>query len=399
MLADALLLQLGYNATLVAFGATALGLAAGATGAFLFLRKRSLVSDAVSHATLPGLALAFLIMVAFGGDGRSLLGLMAGSAVSAATGLWCVSALTRHTRVPEDAAIGAVLSVFFGFGVVLLTVIQSVPSGRQAGLEGFLLGSTAGMLFTDAVIIALGGIVVLLAVAVLRRPLTIVAFDPGFGQTQGLRVARLDMALMLLVMAVTVVGLKIVGLILIVAMLIIPAVTARFWTNRASVVVILAGLFGGLAGYVGAATSASAPDLPTGPIIVLTSFVFFALSMAFAPERGVLAALMRHRRFERLVHLRQGLLAMAQGQHVYESRTRRLLRRQGFMRPDGVPTATGKNEAARTLRDEARWQVVRASVNLSDLAMRDDGLTPTEDVLTADQIAEIDRRLGPPEAV
>ena len=199
MLADALLLQLGYNATLVAFGATALGLAAGATGAFLFLRKRSLVSDAVSHATLPGLALAFLIMVAFGGDGRSLLGLMAGSAVSAATGLWCVSALTRHTRVPEDAAIGAVLSVFFGFGVVLLTVIQSVPSGRQAGLEGFLLGSTAGMLFTDAVIIALGGIVVLLAVAVLRRPLTIVAFDPGFGQTQGLRVARLDMALMLLV--------------------------------------------------------------------------------------------------------------------------------------------------------------------------------------------------------
>ena len=141
-LLDALLFQLGYNASLVTIGAMLLGVAAGITGSYLFLRKRSLVSDAISHATLPGIALAFLVMVAMGGDGRSLFGLLLGALAAAALGLGCVTALSRHTRLGEDAAIGAVLSVFFGFGVVLLTVVQSLGAGRQAGLESFLLGST-----------------------------------------------------------------------------------------------------------------------------------------------------------------------------------------------------------------------------------------------------------------
>ena len=144
MLWAALTFQLGYNASLVAIGAALLGAAAGMTGTFPFLRKRALVSDAVSHATLPGLALAFIVMVALGGSGRSFTGLLAGSALSAAAGLLVVHWLTRHTRLSEDAAIGAVLSVFFGFGVVLLTIVQTMSTGRQAGLDGLLLGSTAG---------------------------------------------------------------------------------------------------------------------------------------------------------------------------------------------------------------------------------------------------------------
>ncbi len=164
MLLDALTLQLGYNATLVAIGASLLGAAAGVTGTFLFLRKRALVSDAISHATLPGVGLAFIAMVALGGDGRALPGLLIGSAISAGIGLLAVQALVRRTRLPEDAAIGAVLSVFFGFGIVLLTVIQSMSAGRQAGLESFLLGSTAGMLRADALTIAAGGALALLAV-------------------------------------------------------------------------------------------------------------------------------------------------------------------------------------------------------------------------------------------
>ncbi|MGB1035291.1 MAG: metal ABC transporter permease, partial [Primorskyibacter sp.] len=217
MLMQAITLQLGYNAALVAVGAAALGIAAGATGSFMVLRKRALVSDAVSHATLPGLALAFLVMVALGGDGRSLAGLMLGAACSAWIGLVCVGWLVRHTRLPEDAAIGAVLSVFFGLGIVLLTVIQSVPLGRASGLEGFLLGATAGMLRSDAILIAVGGVVILGAALVLRRPMMMTAFDPGHAETQGIPLGRVDLAMMTLVMAITVVGLKIVGLILIVA--------------------------------------------------------------------------------------------------------------------------------------------------------------------------------------
>ncbi|WP_277278300.1 metal ABC transporter permease, partial [Thalassospira lucentensis] len=118
---SALLLQAGYNSALVAVGAGLLGLSAGSAGAFIFLRKRALVSDAISHATLPGVGLAFMIMVAFGSDGRWLPGLIIGSAISSAIGLILVEWITRKTRLTEDAAIGAVLSVFFGFGIVLLT--------------------------------------------------------------------------------------------------------------------------------------------------------------------------------------------------------------------------------------------------------------------------------------
>ncbi len=300
MLFEALTLQLGYNAALVALGAAALGLAAGVVGAFLYLRKRSLVSDAVSHSTLPGLALAFLVLVALGGDGRNLLGLMLGSALSAWVGLLVVGWLTRTTRLREDAAVGAVLSVFFGFGIVLLTVIQTMTSGRQAGLDSFLLGSTAGMLRSDALLIAGGGIVVLAAVWALRRPLLLTAFDEGFAQVQGIDTHRLDLALMTLVLAVTVVGLKIVGLILIVALLIVPAAAARFWSDTASTVVLLSGLFGGLSGYIGASLSATAPSLPTGPIIVLIASGLFTVSMFAAPSRGIIAAMLRHRRLSKL---------------------------------------------------------------------------------------------------
>jgi manganese/zinc/iron transport system permease protein len=399
MIADALLLQLGYNATLVAIGATLLGIAAGVTGTFLFLRKRALVSDAISHATLPGVCLAFIIMVALGGDGRNLVGLLAGSAISAMIGLLCLSWLTRHTRLAEDAAIGAVLSVFFGLGIVLLTVIQTMGSGRQAGLEGFLLGSTAGMLWADAMVIAVGGAVTLALILLLRRPMTLVAFDPDYAAARGLPVDRIDLAMMGLVMAVTVVGLKIVGLILIVALLIIPPVTARFWTERSDRVVLLGGVFGGVSGYIGAALSASAPNLPTGPIIVLVGFSFFAASLLLAPNRGVLAAILRHLRFQRLVHLRQGLLALAQGQPIYESLTLRLLRRAGLARADGVATETGRARAAKALRDEKRWQVVRADQTHEAAAALYDGLRDIETVLTRDQIAEIDSRIPGPQGI
>ncbi len=398
MLLDALTLQLGYNAALVALGASALGFAAGTVGAFLYLRKRSLVSDAISHATLPGLALAFIVMVALGADGRFLPGLLIGSALSAWAGLWITGWLGRATRLTEDAAIGAVLSVFFGFGIVLLTVIQSISAGRQAGLEGFLLGSTAGMLRSDALLIAAGGALVLLATVLLRRPLLMTAFDEAYARVQGVDTYRLDLALMTLVMAVTVVGLKIVGLILIVALLIIPPVAARFWSENAPRVVLLSGVFGGLSGYAGAALSATAPDLPTGPIIVLLAFALFAVSLLFAPLRGVLAASLRHRRLQHKVHLRQGLLAIAHDQPIYEAVTRRMLRRAGLLRADGMPTESGRAEAARAAFDEARWHALRRSGTLSELAARDDGLTRIEAVLTPDQIATLDARLSGREA-
>lgn len=390
-LLDALALQLGYNATLVALGALLLGMAAGAAGSFIVLRKRALVSDAMAHATLPGVGLAFIVMVALGGEGRNLAGLLLGSALSAGIGLLVVDWMTARTRLAEDAAIGAVLSVFFGFGVVLLTVIQTMSGGRQAGLESFLLGSTAGMLMSDAITIAVGGALSVLAVWVLRRPMTLVAFDEGYARSVGVNVRLTDLMMMGLVLAVTVTGLKIVGLILIVALLIVPAVTARFWTERTSALIWISAAIGGLAGYVGSAVSAAYADIPTGPVIVLIAAGLFVLSLLFAPLRGLVGAVLRHRHFQARVHRRQGLLALARSEPIHDPVTLRLLRREGLIRADGVATDAGQAAATRAVRDEWRWEVARTRHKDTALTGRYDGLTPIEAVFTPDEIAGFDR--------
>lgn len=394
---DALLLRAGYNAALVAIGAGLLGIAAGAVGTFLFLRKRALLSDAISHATLPGLCLAFLALVALGGDGRNLAGLLFGSALTAGIGLLAVEAMTARTRLPEDAAIGAVLSTFFGAGIVLLTIIQTVPSGKQAGLQSFLLGSTAGLLFQDAVIIAAAGGLAVLAVLALRRPMMLVAFDADYAAALGFNVRGIDRAMMLLGLCVVVIGLTFVGLVLILALLIIPPVAARFWSERSGRVLAIAALIGGLAGYGGAALSAVSPRLPTGPIIVLVAFALFLFSFLAAPGRGIVAAFLCHRRFQRRVHARQGLLALAHGEPIHDPLTLRVLRRGGLIRADGVATPLGKARAAKALRDEHRWAMARTIHGpLAVPPGSEAGLHPVEAAFTPDELAYIDRCLGGP---
>ncbi len=384
---------LTYNVALVMFGAGVLGLAAGVTGTFMFLRKRALLSDAISHATLPGLCGGFMVMVALGGTGRALEGLLLGSAISAALGLLAVNFLKSRTRLSEDAAIGAVLSSFFGLGVVMLTLIQNMSAGRQAGLDQLLLGSTAAMLREDAEMIAIGAALVFMVGLVLHRAMTLTAFDENFARALGLNVPLIDAAAMALVLAVTVAGLKIVGLILIVALLIIPPVTARLWSNRAAYIWPIAGAIGGASGVIGAGLSSLAPDLPTGAIIVLVAAGFFLISLLVAPARGVLASAMRHRKFQRRVHRRQGLLASAQGYRILEPYTRKLLQREGYVRADGVMTERGQSAATAAQRDEARLAYLRSKPDYAEFLSRHDGLSDLSRAFTRDELAHIDTRL------
>jgi len=384
---------LTYNVALVMFGAGVLGIAAGVTGTFMFLRKRALLSDAISHATLPGLCGGFMVMVALGGTGRALEGLLLGSAISAALGLLAVNFLKSRTRLSEDAAIGAVLSSFFGLGVVMLTLIQNMSAGRQAGLDQLLLGSTAAMLREDAEMIAIGAALVFMVGLVLHRAMTLTAFDENFARALGLNVPLIDAAAMALVLAVTVAGLKIVGLILIVALLIIPPVTARLWSNRAAYIWPIAGAIGGASGVIGAGLSSLAPDLPTGAIIVLVAAGFFLVSLLVAPARGVLASAMRHRKFQRRVHRRQGLLALAQGYRILEPYTRKLLQREGYVRADGVMTERGQSAATAAQRDEARLAYLRSKPDYAEFLSRHDGLSDLSRAFTRDELTHIDTRL------
>jgi manganese/zinc/iron transport system permease protein len=226
--------------------------------------------------------------------------------------------------------------------------------------------------------------------------MTLVCFDAGYAAALGHDVRRIDLMMMALVMAVTVIGLKLVGLILIVALLIIPAVTARFWTERAHRMTWIAGAIGGISAYAGAAISAAAPALPTGPIIVLVAAGMFTLSLFLAPVRGLAASMLRRRRFQVRVHRRQGLLSLSRQEAIREPFTLRLLAREGLIRPDGVPTEAGLAQAAKVVRDECRWAIAREVHQDAGLTGRYDGLTPIEDVFTPDEIRDFDRRLGTP---
>ena len=277
-----------YTLRTVALGAALLGTVSGALGAFAVLRKQSLLGDAISHAALPGIALAFLL------TGSKLpLVLMVGAALAGWVATALIMIVTGATRIKYDSALGLALSVFFGVGLVILTVIQKMPNANQAGLETFLFGQAASLVERDVVTMAgLGGIA-LLATGLLWKEFKVLAFDPDFGHSLGMPMRWLDIALTTLLVISIVIGLQTVGVVLMSAMIIAPAAAARQWTDRLGRMVLLSMLFGALSGVTGALLSTGAAHLPTGPTIVLCISSIVVLSFAFAPNRGLAWSLVR----------------------------------------------------------------------------------------------------------
>ncbi len=305
-----------HNTRVVVLGTMLLGLAGGVIGTFMLLRKRALMGDALSHATLPGIGLAFMVMTAAGGEGKYLPGLLLGAVISGTLGVGCILVISHLSRLKEDTALGIVLSVFFGLGVAVLGIIQKTGTGHAAGLESFIYGKTASMLTSDAMMIAAVAGAVAAACALLFKEFAVLCFDQDYAGTQGWPVILLDVVMMSLVVAVTVIGLQAVGLILIIALLIIPPAAARFWTNHLlSMLVVSAGI-GAVSGLAGAGLSALIPHLPAGAIIVVVAGAVFVVSMLFGPARGLLARLIEHRRLTRKVahqHLLRALYERVEG--------------------------------------------------------------------------------------
>jgi manganese/zinc/iron transport system permease protein len=268
----------------VTIGTALLGGAAGVAGCFAVLRRRSLVGDMLSHAALPGVCIAFILL-----GSRDLVGLSIGALVSGLAAIGLMTLVTRWTRTKEDAAIGIMLSAFFGLGVVLLSAItRSKTGGHSSGLNSYIFGEPGNMLDSDLTLLAVVAATVLAVIVGLFKEFKLVAFDADFARSQGWPTLPLDLGMMAAVAVVTIVGLPIVGVILMAAMIILPASTARLWTNRLHMLLILAGLIGAATGAIGVRISGS---LPTGPVIVLTGAALFILSLLAAPERGVVSRL------------------------------------------------------------------------------------------------------------
>lgn len=299
-----------YNVRVVILGTTLLGCAAGMVGSFTLLRKRALMGDALAHSTLPGIVLAYSVVTLAGGNGKTMPVLLAGATLSGLLGVGVILAITRWTRLKEDTALGAVLSVFFGAGVALLSISTQFKEGNAAGLESFIYGKTASMGMADTQMIAGAAAFCIVTCLLLFKEFKLLCFDDGFAGSRGFPVVRLDMSLMGLVIVVTNVGLQAVGLILIIAMLIIPAASARFWTESLGRMFLISGGIGAAGGLLGAVVSALFSKLPSGAMIVLVCTGMFLISMIFGSARGLVVRIRNRRLLNRTVNRQHLLRAM-----------------------------------------------------------------------------------------
>ncbi|HYO25994.1 MAG TPA: metal ABC transporter permease [Lacipirellulaceae bacterium] len=292
----------------VTIGSALLGGAAGVAGSFAVLRRRSLVGDMLAHASLPGVCGAFLLT-----GSRDLLGLSLGALASGLLAIGLMTVVIRYTRTKEDAAIGIMLSAFFGLGVVLLSrITRGVSGSSSSGLNSYLFGEPGNMVDSDLTLLLIVAGMVLGAVALLFKEFKLVSFDADFARSQGWPTLGLDLAMMGAVAGVTIIGLPIVGVILMAAMIILPAATARLWTKGLHTLLILAGVLGMTTGAVGIRI---AKGYPAGPMIVLTGASLFVASLLFAPERGVLAKLVEESRLRMRVardHLLRSLYELSE---------------------------------------------------------------------------------------
>lgn len=397
-------------------GCAILGVASGALGSFAVLRRQSLLGDALAHAALPGICLAFMLT-----NSKHPGVMLAGALASGLVGAMFILGIVRGTRLKEDAALGIVLSVFFGGGIVLLTVIQHQPNAAQAGLDKFLFGYAASLVPSDLKVLGGLTLLVLALLALFYKEFKVLSFDRDFGAALGLPMRRLEVLLTALIVVAVVIGLQTVGVVLMAAMLITPAVAARQWTHSLGRMVLLAALFGASCGVAGAILSSASRNLPTGPLIVLAVTAVLLLSLAFAPRRGMVWSwfrLIRHRRKVRQENLLADLYRLGESakdwNRAYDlpaltairelpfrqlAGTAEQLRARGWLELAGVAwrlTDAGLVEAQRVVRNHRLWELflARRLELASDHLHRD--AEEMEHTLPPAVVAELEQLLGRP---
>ncbi|MDX2005515.1 MAG: iron chelate uptake ABC transporter family permease subunit [Meiothermus sp.] len=292
-----------YTLRNVALGSAMLGIIGGVLGAFAMLRRQSLLGDVLAHAALPGICLAFLLT-----GSKVPLVLLIGGGLAGWLASLLVLAVLRVSRLPEDSALGVMLSSFFGFGIALLTFIQGSDNANQAGLDRFIFGQAATIVASDVLTFAVLGGTALATVVLFYKEFKLLSFDPGYAASLGLPVPRLGVLLTSLTVLAVMVGLQTVGVVLMAAMLIAPAAAARQWTDKLDRMIWLSALFGALAGVSGAVISAIRENLPTGPLVILSVSAILVFSLFFAPLRGLFWDGLRAAQNRRRIRLERLLL-------------------------------------------------------------------------------------------
>ena len=272
-----------YTLRTITLGTAILGAVTGMLGSFAVLRKQSLLGDAISHAALPGIAIAFLLT---GSKDSNVL--LIGALISGLVGTFWIRGITSKTHLKSDTALGLILSLFFGFGMLLLTFIQKQPDANQAGLDKYLFGQAATLVESDVWLMTFVTGLCLIVLLLFWKEFKILLFDKDYAKTLGFNTKAIDILITSFIVLAIVLGLQTVGVVLMSAMLLAPAAAARQWTNSLGMMVFLAAVIGASAGVFGTAISATQNNLSTGPVIVLVASVFVLFSFVFSPKRGLL---------------------------------------------------------------------------------------------------------------
>ncbi len=309
------------NVQYVFAGMILLGVVGGVLGSFAVLRKRALIGDALAHAALPGIGLAFLITAT-----KSIGVLLIGAYLAGVAGVLIIIAIRKFSKIKEDAALAIVLSVFFGIGIVLLTYIQKTGMGAQAGLDKFLFGQSASLVMREVKLTGVIAVILITGALLFKKEITLLCFDPSYANSIGFSATLLDVILMGMIVGVVVIGLQAVGVVLMAALLIIPPVTARFWTDRIDTMILLSAIVGALSGMGGGCLSFMASKMPSGPLTVLFAAFLFLISLLVAPNRGLITKAVNRAKLSRKTNRDNSLRLLAEyfevsGKNMTESFT------------------------------------------------------------------------------
>jgi len=404
------------NVFMVVVGTVLLGASAALVGSFSFLRKQSLIGDAVAHSILPGVVLAFLIS-----GSKNPFYLMIGALISGWLSILLINLIRNRSKLKSDTSIGISLSFFFGVGILLLTYAQHHAGANMAGLDQYLFGKAASMNSLDIKVFSLMSVVLFVVVILFKRAFILISFDRDFAKSKGLGVHFYELMLSTLTILAIALGIQAVGMILMAALIITPAASARQWTNKMGSFILLTILFGMIAGYVGSFISYSAPQMPTGPWIVMALSFITLISVVFAPEKGIISR-RRKKKFNEQKMLVENILkaffhlnekevlvnskiAADQINTIMKTDVSRIVRGLGILRKKDLVikvgdrwklTKDGVAESRRIVRLHRLWELYLTRKMMIDPALVHSDAEAIEHVITPEIEFQLTKELGDP---
>jgi ABC-type Mn2+/Zn2+ transport system permease subunit/Mn-dependent DtxR family transcriptional regulator len=390
------------------------GITCGLIGAFIMLRKMSLMGDALAHAVLPGVIIGFMIA------GKDPLAMFFGAVTAGIISALLIGFINRNSKIKEDTSMGVVFSGAFALGILLVSQLKNVHIDLTSYLFGDILGVSRGDIILSLVI----GFVVLLSVLLYYKQLLVTSFDPTMAAVMGVSTGLVHYFLMSLLSMTIVASLQSVGVILVIAMLITPAATAYLLTDRLHKMLILSVIIGTLTALVGLFGSYHF-NFASGASMVVFAAIVFLLVLLFSPSQGIVVKYFKKKKISGK-HLSQDILKTIYQRSYDRNRERTVkdyvhldeltqwlgsqknriiaavkeLRKQGYLdERDDKAVLTGKGEAyaLRMIRSHRLWETYLTNEKILDLKNIHSDAEELEHILTDELLDEIEEKLGYPE--